>query len=80
MATFTNGTMSSSVYTNGSRSGFSRVGDLPISYFDGLAFDDVVPGAGGKTLGELTFDDLIDTATYTNQTKNSSSYSNQTKN
>lgn len=52
------------------KTGIETVDNLPLDYFDGIAFNEVVVGAGGKTLDELKFDDQIRTFRLTLETKN----------
>jgi hypothetical protein len=61
---------SATTLTAEAKTGFETVDNLPISYFDGIAFNEVVVGAGGKTLDELEFDDSIQTFRLTLETKN----------
>ena len=65
----TNDSQNSLAITNDAKSGVSTVGDKPGTYFDGLVPTDVVAGTGGKTLGELTPQDLITDFNITNETK-----------
>ena len=59
-----------SSFSNSPRSGFEAVGSLGLDnpIFAGLDFNDVVPGTG-KTLGQLTFDTLINAVAFTNYQK-----------
>jgi hypothetical protein len=60
--------------------GFATVGELGLDnpIFDGLTFDDPVPGTS-KTLGELTFDDLIRISIWTDTTRAAATFANKPK-
>lgn len=68
---FSNQAKSASSYDNEDKAGSVVVGELPLDHpiFAGLSFDDEVPGSGGKTLGQLAFDDIIVFMAWQNQAK-----------
>lgn len=68
----TNQTKNSASLANQSQGGLTLFGDLPLndSRIVNLTYDDPVPGTN-KTLGEMEYDDFINTNTVTNQTKHS---------
>lgn len=79
--TWTERAKSSTSFSNRSiASGFLTVGDMGLDHalFAGLDFTDVVPGSG-KTLGELTFDDLIRVSLWTARTLTAAVFSNRAK-
>lgn len=80
MATWSNNSKNSSTFANTVNSGGTSIlfGDLPLSYFDGYTFDDI-PLGGYKAIKDYTFDEPLSLAatTWSNATKNSSTYANQ---